>query len=1183
MMRLEEIAKGQQLEGLTPRGAAEVKSVEWIGADQLEVIFRTDRGLSSRIVAREDEDNLSPAAPTAPFTFTANGEDFRLAAEARRISLAHLFDPYLALTSSDIEPLPHQITAVYGHMLDRQPLRFLLADDPGAGKTIMAGLFIKELMIRGDLTRCLIVAPGSLVEQWEDELREKFDLPFKILTRDMLENSPSGNPFRDEDRLILRLDMASRSEEMQALIRAAPDFDLVIVDEAHRLSASYSGGEVKYTKRFLLGRMLGGQTRHLLLMTATPHNGKDEDFQLFLSLLDGDRFEGAHRDGLRAVKADDLMRRLVKEELYWFDGRPLFPERRAYTVSYELSPAEADLYAAVTDYVREEMNRAERFASTDEKKRNNVGFALQSLQRRLASSPRAIWRSLRRRRERLQKRAEEEEIRLRGQETAPLTDPDRLALPDEEDLDELPEEELEELEDRAIDRASSARTLEELRKEIASLEVLEEKADRLRRSNQDTKWSQLSEILDRPPVYDPGAGRQKKILIFTEPRDTLDYLEEKIIERLGEPEAVRVIHGGVPRNQRRAAVAAFNDDPKVRVLIANDAAGEGVNLQRGAHLMVNYDLPWNPNRLEQRFGRIHRIGQTEVCHLWNLVAGETREGAVYQRLLEKLEEARQALGGKVYDVLGEAFEQRHLKDLLMEAVRYGEREEVRARLFQSIDGAVDQAHLAGLTARAQLAHESLNPADVEALRFEMERAQARRLQPHFIRQFFQEAFRRLGGRMEPREPGRWEITRVPVILRTRDHLTGRGDPVLERYSRVCFDKAHIRDAGSQGAAALLAPGHPLLQAILDLTLEHYGPALNQGALLVDEADTGEAPSLLILAEHEVRDGIPAPDGQPRVISRELQFLRLLPDGSASESGAAPYLDLRPPTAAEAALCQDLADAGWLTGDLPARARSFATEHLAGRHLAQVRARRLAHIDKVAEQVRHRLKKEIGYWSRRAAQHRLNVSAGKDERLALQKAEERARNLADRLEARQQTLELERAITAAAPEVRGGALVIPAGLLARRSGEVPATGFAEDTAASEALAMAAVLAAEQAAGRRAEDVSASNRGWDIESVTPDGHLLFLEVKGRVVGGRDIIVTRNEMLQARNAGPRYHLVYVPLENGFAGQPLYLSDPGRHFWDEGDFKDTCRHYAVKDIVALAEPGPNLPGPRLPKSTPA
>jgi SNF2 family DNA or RNA helicase len=1175
LVRLEELKRGLSVDGLSPIGAAEVVSVDWLSDHQLEVTYRTSRGLDQRVLIRSDEDRLFAAVSTTPFSFDAKAENFRLAAEAHRIALAHLFDPYLALTSADIEPLPHQITAVYGDMLERHPLRFLLADDPGAGKTIMAGLLIKELTIRGDLRRCMIIAPGSLVEQWQDELQEKFDLDFKILGREMVRTSYGGNPFNEHDRLIVRLDMASRSDELQTLIEASRDFDLVICDEAHRMSASYTGGEVKYTKRFQLGRMLGRHARHLLLMTATPHNGKDDDFQLFLSLLDNDRFEGAYRDGMRAANASDLMRRLVKEELYWFDGRPLFPERRAYTVSYALSAAEADLYAAVTEYVREEMNRAERFANADEKKRNSVGFALQSLQRRLASSPRAIWVSLKRRGERLQRRLEEEEMKLRGTVSVGISVTRTVDVPDDDDLQDMPEEEVETLENEAIDTASGARTLEELRLEIESLGVLEEKAYALCRSGTDAKWTQLAEILDQPPVYDPATGRQRKVLIFTEPRDTLDYLHEKIVARLGDPEAVKVIHGGIPRQQRRATVAAFNDDPKVRVLIANDAAGEGVNLQRGAHLMVNYDLPWNPNRLEQRFGRIHRIGQTEVCHLWNLVAGETREGAVYQRLLEKLEEARKALGGKVYDVLGEAFEDRSLKDLLMDAVRYGDRADVRARLFESIDGAVDQSRLNDLTRRAQLWQETLDPERVKELRFEMERAHARRLQPFYIRQFFEEAFKRLGGEMAPREEGRWEVLRVPALVRSRDHLTGHGDPVLERYGRVCFDKAFARSADGRQNAALIAPGHPLLDAVVDLTIEHYAAALKQGTVFVSEAETGEEARLLIIAEHEVKDGVTAPDGQSRAISKRLQFVSLASDGSARDEGAAPYLDLRPLSAEERELCEGALAAEWLKQDLLAKARAYASQHLATAHLEEVRNRRLAHVRKIEEEVRVRLKKEIAYWNRRADQHRLNIRAGKDERLALTQAEERATRLADRLELRLLELSRERDITAASPFIRGGALVIPWGLLAKLKGETVFHGeFAEDPEETELLAMRAVMEAERAAGRTPADVSMHNRGWDIESVTTEGELLFLEVKGRVVGGQAIIVTKNEMLQARNAGDRYHLVYVPIEAGFSGQPLYLCNPAQHLWDEGEFRDICRHYSVKDIVALAAASPKVTG---------
>ena len=346
---------------------------------------------------------------------------------------------------------------------------------------------------------------------------------------------------------------------------------------------------------------------------------------------------------------------------------------------------------------------------------------------------------------------------------------------DPDEVDEAPGEEAEAAEEEILDEATAALDLDQLRAEIDHLKVLEDQAFRLKQSGQDTKWRELLSILDDPIIRDPVSGLRRKIIIFTEPRDTLEYLQQKIAATVG-ADGVVVIHGGVAREARRAAIAAFNSDPVVRVMIANDAAGEGVNLQRGAHLMVNYDLPWNPNRIEQRFGRIHRIGQTEVCHLWNLCANNTREGEVYRRLLEKLEEARKALGGKVYDVLGELFEGQALRDLLVEAIRYGDRPEKKAELFRKVDGAVDVAAIEKLVAERKLTSEGMDPNSVSEIREQMERAQARRLQPHFIGAFFREAFSLLGGRIAERESGRFEITRVPGVLKHRDRLIGRGDP-----------------------------------------------------------------------------------------------------------------------------------------------------------------------------------------------------------------------------------------------------------------------------------------------------------------------------------------------------------------------------------------------------------------------
>ncbi len=1127
---------GARIRGLAPIGVAEVLQVSRFGSDALNIVFRADGKVSERLLYRGEEAGFELIDRGKAYAFEADGALLRLASKASRIRLAHLFDPYLAVSASQIEALPHQITAVYGEMLPRQPLRFLLADDPGAGKTVMAGLLVKELLIRGDLERCLIVAPGSLVEQWQEELAEKFGLGFDLLTRDQVETSITGNPFVERNRLIMRLDMAARSDELKAKLQAAPDWDLVICDEAHRMAASYFGGEVKETQRHKLGKLLGTRTRNLLLMSATPHNGKEADFQLFMGLLDADRFEGRFREGVHKADVSDMMRRLTKEELYRFDGTPLFPERLAYTARYALSPDEAALYAAVTTYVREEMNRADR---SGDGRRNSVGFALQILQRRLASSPAAIYRSLERRRKRLEQRLQEERMG-RIAVSAPLRAP-TLPSYDPDELDDATGEEAEAAEEALVDAATAAQTLLELEAEIAILRDLEARALRLKLSGQDAKWRELESILDEPMMVDPVTKLRRKILIFTEPKDTLEYLAHKIVARFGDPAAVVVIHGGIAREARRGAIAAFNSDPVVRLMIANDAAGEGVNLQRGAHLMVNYDLPWNPNRLEQRFGRIHRIGQTEVCHLWNLCAANTREGEVYGRLLEKLKEAREALGGRVFDVLGELFEGHALRDLLVEAIRYGDRPETKAELFRKVDGAVDIAAIEHLVAERKLTSEGMDATAVGAIREEMERAQARRLQPHFIGTFFREAFTLLGGRITERERGRFEITRVPSILKERDRLIGRRDPVLDRYARITFEKALII---GQPQAELVAPGHPLLDAVVDVVLERFGPLLAQGAMLLDMDDEGTDPRLLVYLEHAVRDGRVVRSGEPRVVSQRLQFIHLMADGSALDGGSAPYLDYRPATAEERAALADLPNAPWLAVGVEARAIGHAIANLVPRHLAEVKLRRLAEVDKVEREVRARLTREINYWDARAARLREEERAGKEQRINASNAEATAQRLVERLHKRQEELGRERQITALPPVLKGAALVIPAGLLRRRMTPVDASvasGFAEDPdarAVVELAAMAAVMAHERHLGHMPVDVSAQKKGWDIESRDgKGGPLRLIEVKGRHADATDVIITKNEILASLNAPDAFHLALVRVSQGFAHKPVYV----------------------------------------------
>src|SRR5579864_471120 len=374
MSLLEELVPGVTVKGLLPGSSATIISIKRHGSIGLELVYQDAGGnLGSELLYSDRVADLTIVPAGIPWSFDADGAIFRLTSEAYRIRLAYLFDPLIAVHTSLIEPLPHQITAVYETMLGKQPLRYLLADDPGAGKTIMAGLLIKELMIRGDLRRCLIVAPGNLVEQWQDDLKQRFHIIFDILTNDRLEASASGNAFAETPLCIARLDKLSRNESVQDKLRQT-EWDLIVLDEAHKMSATFYGGETRYTKRYQLGELLGKITRHLVLLTATPHNGKEEDFQLFLRLLDADRFEGRFRGGVQKVDVSDLMRRMVKEKLLKFDGKPLFPERTAYTINYTLSPEEDELYEAVTAYVRDEFNRADQLENQGRK--GTVGFAL---------------------------------------------------------------------------------------------------------------------------------------------------------------------------------------------------------------------------------------------------------------------------------------------------------------------------------------------------------------------------------------------------------------------------------------------------------------------------------------------------------------------------------------------------------------------------------------------------------------------------------------------------------------------------------------------------------------------------------------------------------------------------------------------------------------------------------------
>jgi len=1184
MVRLEDIKPRMQLAGLVPGEVAEIIQVVPVGADAATVYYKApSTGLSERQLYRTDEAALSVPERHTAWSFDAPPDKFKLALEAYRIQSGYLFDPWMAVHSSNIEPLPHQLAAVYETMLEKKPLRFVLADDPGAGKTVMAGLLIKELLLRGDARRVLVVAPGSLTEQWQDELRDKFALEFRLFSRAEQEQSASGNFFAERDLVIARLDQLSRSSDLKERLAAAPPWDLVVIDEAHKLSAHQFSNEIKRTQRFQFGELLSRQSRHLLLMTATPHNGKDEDFQAWLTLLDCDRFYGVTRDG-GMPDVSDIMRRLVKEQLVRFDGTPLFPERRAYTVKYELSDAEAELYEAVTEYVREGMNRA-KAALADDHKQACVGFALTMLQRRLASSPEAIYQSLRRRRVRL----EEELARLRraecrgrpsasyldefgdnepeplfvredGPATVEVRTTRSVEIPNQLDdiEDELDGDEFERVAEELVDSRTAAASIPEFEAEIATLRELEEKARLIRAAAAtdaagDRKWAELSSVLQggadeesRRRLFH-GDGRRRKIIVFTEHKDTLDYLATRIRRLLGRDDAVATISGSTKRLERKAVQDEFRNNPDLVVLVATDAAGEGVNLQV-ANLMVNYDLPWNPNRLEQRFGRIHRIGQTEVCHLWNLVAANTREGEVFLRLFEKLEVERQALGGRVFDILGDAFDEIPLKDLLLDAILDGERPEVRARMHQAVDRALDNTHLNEILRRQALVQEAMSPEQLFAVRSEMEKAEARKLQPCFVGAFCRTALAALGGEARKCEEGRWKIPNVPPAIRLNDRVLGlTREHVATKYERICFDKARIQPEPGMPRAEFVHPGHPLLRSIIDLVLEKGRGYLQPGAVLVDPNDPDDTPSVVFLVDHAVREEISG-----RVLSREVQFVRMSPAGFAQNAGFAPHLDLEVPDEAALAAARDILAQPWLAdGSIGERALAFATDSLAKDHFDRVKSRRIAEIEKTLAAVQTRLADQILYWNDRAVELQRDVEAGRQIAIQPIKARNTAKELQARLDARKKALDAQRHVVSSAPSLLGGILVIPQGLLDRRAGLATRESCIADAAARTAVELAAmrcVMEAERRLGHEVHDVSADKCGWDVTAIPPSAGpgrpaplARHIEVKGRAKGATDVTVTHNEVFYGINQADKFLLAVVFVgADGSTDGPHYVRNP-------------------------------------------
>lgn len=1022
MIRLEELKVGMRVCGLVPEQIVEIiqvlpiKGFQELGNAQAKPIGYTVYFKHSDASQLEEkslmcrDDHRFYEAEDKPVVGD-KAQIARLAWEARRIKNAHLFDRYHSVFASDIQLLPHQIEAVYEKMLGRHPLRYLLADDPGAGKTIMAGLLIRELMARDVVRRCLIMVPGNLVDQWQEELRSKFRLSFTVC--DLRQDARS---FSDRELVIVRMDQAKRDKYEQMLKESK--WDLIVCDEAHKMSATFSGGEIEETQRYQLGELLRGLTTHYLLMSATPHNGKEEDFQLFLRLLDEDRFEGRFRDGVRRLDTSDLVLRRMKEDLKTLEGKPLFPERKAYTADFKLSVQEQELYEAVTTYCQEEFNRAERLESG---RRNTVGFALTVLQRRLASSPEAIYQSLKSRRQRLEsKRTEFNE-----------SPTDLRELPDPEDLDDMPAAKLEELEEEYVDLATAARSKLELEKEIDSLKNLEFEADSLRRSNVDSKWERLREIWDKRLPEMEKNGQRRKLIIFSEHRATLSYLVSKLTDLLDDSSAIAQIHGGIPMISRRMIQNRFQNDDRIQVLVATDAAGEGINLQH-AHLMVNYDLPWNPNRIEQRFGRIHRIGQSEVCHLWNIVTRETREGAVYLSLLDKLEKIREALGGKVFDVLGQLFESEPFSGLLREALRYGDDPERQAKLQRKIEGAVNLPRIQELMNDLVLADDVIA---IDQTRDNMYEVGEERLHGSDVKSFLFAVFDLFSEKVcqiRIRDCGCYQITKVPGVIADDKRNSGiKG--IHPEYRHICFDKDSTLPANRDCTPEYVGPGHPLIEAAAGWIKSHWksqSPKCGEAIpILLDTNANGDSWRALFYLEWAIQNA----DSGGTSIDRKAQFIEVDSTGEPRKVSASSYL------AYQLAGCETEKEVEALFGHIQPEARrltevarNYAAGFLAQRHQQEINKRESQRLDKVEAQVKESLQAEIAHQQQlidnnRAQEQRFPERSAAYYGLRVQ-AERRRDDLESRLERRMQEIARQRQISPTGIIVQRVAFIVPASLL-----------------------------------------------------------------------------------------------------------------------------------------------------------
>jgi len=1109
-----DLGPGDVVEGLEPAELVEIRKISSFGDRILiEAVGIETHRLITRPVSNEEFAGLVKVRGTARM-FDGDPNTFLLGAEAERIRIAYQFDPLFAVNSSVVDPLPHQVEAVYRYLLPLPRIRFLLADDTGAGKTIMTGLLIKELLFRGVIKKILIITPGGLTKQWkEDELQEKFDLSARLVNRASFEAEPDQFSRYGNGIFVVSIDFLARNEGCRNAAQAA-QWDFVVVDEAHKLSAYEYGSKLDTSKRYEAVQGIAKNTDHLLFLTATPHRGRKDTFRRLLMLLDEDLFQKDEYVSTRVREQTEKYRlpeedaslskarnrfflRRLKEEMVNWDETPLFKPRHTKTIGYDLTPQEKLLYDKVTSYVRSKRRQAKT------QKNRNVELTLLVMQRRLASSISAITKTLKRRLDALDEvieiladphRTEAERRRLLHTGFGP-EDPRDIA--EYEGLDEDEREQV----DQRIFRQVLTSDPQEVAEERTEVEQLYKLATSLK-EHKEAKYLELLAVLDSSDII---RSDDEKLLIFTEHRDTLESLVNRLEDK---GYKVTTIHGGMDVDQRKHAQQEFHRHAKI--MVATDAAGEGINLQF-CRYMINWDIPWNPNRLEQRMGRIHRYGQKSDVWVFNLVARNTREGAVLQRVLSKMDVMREQMGSdRVYDVIDEWLEEVPLVKLMEKAIDSNDESSVETELDRYLATASREraSDLIELQKKTSFA----SHLDLRAAQELRDASDEKRLQPMFIQRFFERAWIACEGTIieDPNFPV-WHLGPVPSVLKKVASEIKR--PIPDKYDTpFVFDKKLLSVASPVRIpeyTKLLGPGHPLFDTLIEWAIKNAREAFAKGSLLVDP--NLSEPKQIWLVRSTIEDG--RLEREKRLAHERLIVVYL---GRSELQATSPsyLLDCLPP--------ENKLDLPDLTSLKVEEIQSWIYNEITEKQLQSIQLLRKEESDLRRKYLLETFTDLI--IERQGELNELQQAQlfGEPNYEEAEKLHAKIEELKQRREERLAELDRMLQLRANLPKILTEAVVLPVpvaieeepikrGVPMRRDDEV------------ERIAMDIAASYERSRGWSPVDVSQEGEHYDIRSVGPDGEKRFIEVKGRAQSG-PIMLTGPEVDKLRQLGERAWLYIV-----------------------------------------------------------